>query len=215
MREINQADPVVPPVTPPANDGTPPPAAPPSTPPDTNLGYKDDANSNAAGYKEHVDPKDDKVEIKFNREGHDEKSINLVETYAKAHGLNEKQTEGFAEFIKGLKTSSEAQKAKAAETAKAEQHAQMQKDYKLLKEHPEFGKDLEKSFMEANKVLDLMPDLKKQLTGSGKHVDPVLMLGLKGLYSKLYGQDGTIVQGGKPEADDGLPIWDKIYGKKN
>lgn len=197
-----------------AATATPPVQDPAAAPPDATLGYKDTDNQSAAGYKEHADPADKPSEFKFNKEGHDEKSIKLIETYAKAHDLNEKQVEGFANFIKGLKDSAESQKSKSAEEAKREQHLQMQKDFKMLKEHPEFGKELEKSFMEANKVLDLMPDFKKQLTASGKHVDPVLMLGLKGLYSKLYGQDGTIVQGGKPDADDGLPIWDKIYGVK-
>lgn len=191
-----------------------PDAAAPATPPaDPNLGYKDTSNQDAAGYSEHkpAEPAP-KTEFKFNKEGHDEKTIGLVESYAEVHGLNEKQVQGFADFVKNLKTQSETAKIKAAETAKRESHEAMQRDFKTLKDHPEFGKDLEKSFMEVNQVLDLIPDVKKMLTADGKRVDPVLAIGLKSLHSKLYGQDGLIVQGGKTDPQSNLPVWDQIYG---
>lgn len=178
------------------------------------LGYQDVTNQNGAGYDENK-PKEDKPaesKFKFDREGHDDKSASLVEKFAELHGLSEKQVEGFAGFIKNMKQNAEAAKTAAAEASKKESFANMQKDLATLKAHPEFGKNLEQSFMESNKVLDLMPDVKKMLTEGGKHIDARIMIGLKGLYSKLYGQDGTLVQGGKPEQESNLPVWDQIYG---
>lgn len=202
--------------TPPADGGTPPAA--PATPADA-AGYKDLTNQNAAGYQEHKPddkPNDKPAEskFKFDKEGHDEQSTSLVEQFAELHGLSEKQVEGFAGFIKSLKQQAESQKIQAAETAKKQAFESMQKDLSTLKSHPEFGKDLEKSFMEANKVLDLAPELKNLLTEGGRHVDARAMIALKSLYGKLYGQDGTLVQGGKPEQESNLPVWDQIYGVK-
>lgn len=198
----------------PENNSTPAPvsSAPPVQDDKGATGYKDTSNQDAAGYKEHKDPV--KKEYKFDKTGHDDSALKFIEAYAENHELNDKQVEGFSKFIRDLKVKSDAAKTQSDEQAKATQHEQMKKDYQFLKDHAEFGKDLDKSFMEAGKVLDLMPEYKKILTASGKHVDPMFMLGLKGLYGKLFGQDGTIVQGGKPDVQSNLPIWDQIYGVK-
>lgn len=177
----------------------------------TAAGYKETENQAAAGYKEHKEP--EKKEYKFDKEGHDEGSLSLVESYAEANELSEKQVEGFANFIKSLKSKSDEARNQSAEALKAQQFNKMQADYKSLKEDPDFGKDIEVSFMQMGKVLDLMPDLKKQLTVDGKHIDPVVARSLKSLYGKLYGQDGVIVQGGTSGSEDTRPDHDKIYGK--
>ena len=181
-------------------------------------GYTDVTNQNASGYNEQQPDDKDKgkeSKFKFDKEGHDEKSTSLVEKFAELNGLNEKQVEGFSNFIKDLRKQSETAKNSAAESAKKAQFAAMQADLATLKAHPEFGKDLEQSFMQANKVLDLMPEYKKVLTEGGKHIDARFMIGLKGLYSKLYGQDGTLVLGEKVDQKSNLPIEDQIYGKRS
>lgn len=181
-------------------------------------GYTDVTNQNASGYNEQQPDDKDKgkeSKFKFDKEGHDEKSTSLVEKFAELNGLNEKQVEGFSNFIKDLRKQSETAKNGAVESAKKAQFAAMQADLATLKSHPEFGKDLEQSFMQANKVLDLMPEYKKVLTEGGKHIDARFMIGLKGLYSKLYGQDGTLVLGEKADQKSNLPIEDQIYGKRS
>ena len=184
--------------------------------PDAAAGYQDVTNQKDAGYDpdkpEEVKPATDAPKFKYDKTGHDEKTSQLVESFAEMNGLSEKQVEGFANFVKTLKTQSEAQKAQAAEAAKKAQFTNMQKDLASLKAHPEFSKDMEQSFMQANKVLDLVPELKNMLTEGGRHVDARAMIALKGLYGKLYGQDGTLVQGGKADQKSDIPIWDQIYG---
>lgn len=211
-QENNSAAPVVDAANPPATDPTP---AAPAKPTEA-AGYQDVTNQKGAGYDlnkpDETPAAPTESKFKFDKTGHDEKSSELVEKFAELNGLSEKQVEGFANFVKNLKLQSEAQKAQAAETAKKTQFMNMQKDFETLKSHPEFGKDLEQSFMQANKVLDLAPELKNMLTEGGRHVDARAMIALKGLYSKLYGQDGTLVQGGKPDQKNDIPIWDQIYG---
>lgn len=197
----------------PAADATP--AATPAKPTEA-AGYQDVTNQKGAGYDpnkpEETPAPTDAPKYKFDKTGHDEKTSQLVESFAEMNGLSEKQVEGFANFVKTIKTQSEAQKAQAAEAAKKAQFTNMQKDFETLKSHPEFSKDLEQSFMQANKVLDLAPELKIMLTEGGRHVDARAMIALKGLYGKLYGQDGTLVQGSKADQKSDIPIWDQIYG---
>lgn len=157
----------------------------------------------------------EKKEFKFTREGHSEKAIELINSFAEAHNLTDAQAEGFATYLKDMEAASGKAKELAAADAKKAQYAQMQKDFQTLKNDKDFGTDIEKSFMEANKVLDLMPEFKKVLTESGKHMEPNLALGLKKLYKSLYAQDGTLVQGGTSGTVDTRPDWDKIYDKKN
>lgn len=198
----------------PAADVTPAASAvveTPATPakPTEAAGYQDVINQKGAGYDpnkpEETPAPTDAPKFKYDKTGHDEKTSQLVESFAEINGLSEKQVEGFANFVKTIKTHSEAAK-KAAVLAKA------QKDFETLKAHPEFSKDLEQSFMQANKVLDLAPELKNMLTEGGRHVDARAMIALKGLYGKLYGQDGTLVQGSKADQKSDIPIWDQIYG---
>ena len=56
-----------------------------------------------------------------------------------------------------------------------------------------------------------MPEVKKYLTDTGSRLQPQIMFGLNRLHSKLFGQEGTIVQGGASKTDAAKEPHEEFY----
>lgn len=182
-------------------------------------GYEDDSAKAAAGYSEQTpnkDAKDDKAaadsketpKIEFDKTGHSEEAVKMIEGFAEANKLSKEQVEGFAGFIKSIQEAQSQAKVQAEQDARAAAKA----DFDTLKADKDFGgENLDKSFKNVSQVLDLMPEVKKYLTDTGSRLQPQIMFGLNRLHSKLFGQEGTIVQGGANRTAATLEPWNDFY----
>ena len=82
----------------------------------------------------------------------------------------------------------------------------------VLRNDKDFGgENLDSSFKQVSQVLDLMPEVKKHLTDTKSRLQPQIMLGLKRLHGKLFGQEGTIVQGGANKTATTNEPWNEFY----
>jgi hypothetical protein len=183
-------------------------------------GYKDESAKEAAGYKESEakpDTKDNKADadskeafkVEFDKTGYSEQAVKMIEGFAEANKLTKEQVSGFAGFVKSIQDA----QAQAKTQAEANAKAAATKDFQTLKEDKDFGgENLDTSFKQVGQVLDLMPEVKKYLTETGSRLQPQVMMGLKRLHGKLFGQDGTIVQGGANKSASTSEPWNEFYG---
>lgn len=182
-------------------------------------GYANDSDKEKSGYTESEtskDTKDDKasadskeaLKVDFDKTGHSEQAVKMIEGFAEANKLSKEQVAGFAGFIKSIQDA----QIKAQEKAENDAKAAFKADFDTLKNDKDFGgENLDTSFKQVSQMLDLMPEVKKYLTDTKSRLQPQIMLGLKRLHGKLFGQEGTIVHGGANKTAATKEPWEEFY----
>lgn len=191
-----------------------------TTPKDETVGgYKDESAKEVTGYKESEAKSDteskatdadskEALKVEFDKTGYSEQAVKMIEGFAETNKLSKEQVAGFAGFVKSIQDAQAQAQVKAQEAAQAAAN----KDFQTLKEDKEFGgENLDTSFKQVGQVLDLMPEVKKYLTDTGSRLQPQVMMGLKRIHGKLFGQEGTIVQGGANKTAATKDPWDEFY----
>lgn len=125
-----------------------------------------------------------------------------LKAYIKENKLSKAEAEAIAKYELSLKSAVEQEDQKYQETLKENEAKRRDTWVKELRDDKTFGGgDFKKGVERAEKVLDLLPNVKKRLTETKAMLPPWIMRDLDSLHDTLFSNNSSYGDGG-PRKDD-------------